>query len=200
MKETDGIDIDDGSESSGESLEFRRHSRDPTYAVGEDDFKETGYMIEGASAKSYVGIKHSRNASVLLHSDAQRLLHLCRGKGTNGCHSDPLLPQEDLDVDGSYDASSLRREYVEDAALIHEAVFYELQRTFPDMLQLQRLLLLDGVMAWNGWSEIKALLSSSISDDVKQIHVRDFVYRFVRRCQTDCIYDDCPSDTERLLA
>ena len=81
--------------------------------------------------------------------------------------------------------------------MIHEDVFNELWRVFPDVLQLQRLLLLDGVKTWDGWDDIKSLLVSSQSQDMKRVHVEDFVYRFVRRCQTNCVYEDSPSDAER---
>ena len=170
--------------SVADSVEKCRHPRDPTYAVGEDDFKETGYMPENEMIKSSVSIKHSRSDSVLLHSDARKLLQLMRGFRQDSC-------------EGVGFAADLRREYVEEAKLIHEDVFEKLQELFPEMLQLQRLLLLDGVKEWDGWARIKSLLVSSQSHDMKRVHVEDFVNRFVRRCQINCVYEDFPSDAER---
>ena len=65
------------------------------------------------------------------------------------------------------------------------------------MLQFQRLLLLDGVKDWDGWAHIRSLLVSSQSADMKRVHVEDFVHRFVRRCQINCVYADFPSGAER---
>ena len=99
--------------------------------------------------------------------------------------------------DDAESKTDLRREYVDEAELIHEDVFDELRRIFPDVLQLQRLLLLDIIREWDGWAHIKALLDSSQEHDLKRVHVEDFVHRFIRRCQTNCVYEDFPSDDER---
>jgi hypothetical protein len=126
-------------ESVAGSFEVCRHPRDPTFAVGEDDLQETGYMLESEMTKSCIGIKHSRSQSVLLHCDAEKLLHVSRG-----LHSHTF--------DAAECGTELRREYVEEAQLIHEDVFDELQRVFSDVLQPQRLLLLDNVKQWDGWA------------------------------------------------
>ena len=67
------------------------------------------------------------------------------------------------------DETEIRREYVEEAELIHESVFDELRRVFPDLLQLQRLLRLDGIAEWDGWNQIKSLLQSTqtVSDRLR---------------------------------
>ena len=63
--DADVLDIHDEVESVASSFEVCRHPRDPTYAVGEDNFQETGYMPESEMTKSCIGIKHPRSQSVL---------------------------------------------------------------------------------------------------------------------------------------
>ena len=183
--ESDEVVTDDAEESDSTFMKVTRHSRDPTYPAGEDDFAETGYLEEGPTTKSLFSIKHPRSVSKLLHDDARKLLRVSRG--VRACTAEEAA-----------DDSALWREYVEDAALIHEDVFRELRRIFPDSFQLQRLLLLEGVTEWDGWASIKSVLSCSPSDAMKRVHVEEFVDRFVRRCQKDCVYDGFPSDADRI--
>ena len=115
-------------------------------------------MPESDVRKSCIGIKHPRSESVILYCDAEKLLQVIRG----------------FSLHTSGDAGwfvNLKREYVEDAQLIHEDVFNELYRVFPHALQLQRLCLLDGMKTWDGWDHIKSSLLSSQSHDMTRVHV-----------------------------
>lgn len=187
----DGKDMHCGQKSDSEDIEsvassfkVSRHPRDPTYADGEDTFEDTEVIPTGEMTKSRVGIKHSRSQSVLLHCDAEKLLHVIRGLRSH------------VDVDEAC-VTNLRTEYVEEAGIIHGDVFDELWRVFPNVLQLQRLLMLPDVKSWCGWKEIKSLLEGCECHVMKQFHVDDFVYRFARRCQSNCVYEDFPTDEER---
>ena len=117
-----------------------------------------------------MSIKHSRNKSVLLHDDSLKLLHVSRRTS-------------EIEVEHKVFESDLWKEWVVEAELIHKDVFQHLGQVFPDILQLGRLLFLEGVIEWPGWAEIKNVLSQSLSDAEKRLHVEEFVGRFVRRCQ-----------------
>ena len=179
----DQMVTDDSEECDSTSMKVTRHSRDPTFPAGEDDFAEAGYLGEGPTTKSLFSIKHPRNVSKLLHDDARKLLRVSRG--VRACTAEEAA-----------DDSALWREYVEDAALIHEDVFRELRLIFLDSFQLQRLLLLEGITEWDGWASIKSVLSCCASDAMKRVHVEEFMDPFVRRCQKDCVYDGFPSDAD----
>ena len=132
-------------------------------------------MLESKRTKSCIGIKHPRRESVLLHCDAKKLLELSRG-----FRSQPVA-----DAAGE---TAMRREYVEEADLIHEDVFDELRRVFPDVLQFQRLLLVDGVKEWDGWAHVKSLLLvSSQTQNMKRVYLEEFVHAFIQRCQINCV-------------
>ena len=131
-----------------------------------------------------MSIKHPRNKSVLLHDDSLKLLHVSRRTSA-------------IEVEHKVTESELWKEWVVEAKLIHEDVFQHLAQVFPDIWQLNRLLFLEGVIEWPGWAEIKNVLSQSSSDAEKRLHVEEFVGRFVRRCQTNCLYDGFPTDEKR---
>ena len=179
--------MSDGIEDIPNCVEIDRHPRDPTLATGEEDFQETGYMAESKLSKSCIGIKHSRSKSVLLHLDALKMLSVTFGVRAN------------VETDVSCSEAlheALRREYVRDSNLVHEDVFDELQLCFPDASQLHRLLMLDNITEWDGWSHIKDLLANAQSDNMKRLHIHGFVYSFIKRCQIICLHEEFPTDVE----
>ena len=144
--DANGLYSSDDMESVDSSFVLHRHPRDSTYSrADENGLEETGYMPQSEKSRAGLGIKHSRSKSVLSLCDAKKLLQVSLGYCAHG-----------LDYVG--DETEIRREYVEEAELIHESVFDELRRVFPDLLQLQRLLRLDGIAEWDGWNQIKSLL------------------------------------------
>ena len=118
-------------------------------------------MCESAVAKSHFGIRHPESKSVLLHSDAQKLLQVSRG------YRAPMS-------DDQGQASGFMKSLEEEADFVHDAVFQELRKVFSDFAQLQRLLRLDWVEKWVGWTDIKSLLVTSEDDVVQRVHVEDF--------------------------
>ena len=141
-------------------------------------------MSESEVAKSHFGIRHPQSESILLHSDAQKLLQVSRGYRVLTCEDE---------AEASGFMTSLR----EEADFVHDDVFTEFRKVFHDVFQLQRLLRLDWIKKWDGWAYITSLLVASQDEEKKRVHVEDFVYRFVSLCQANCLYDDFPSDAER---
>ena len=64
-------------------------------------------------------------------------------------------------MEGTSIVTGMKKEYVEDAKLIDERVFIELQCIFSDVFQLQRLLSLSNIVNWDGWNQMKVLMMSS---------------------------------------
>ena len=159
---------------------YSRHPRDPTLAFGRDNYEDTGYLEPSEQTKSLVGIKHARSKSVLWPCDGMKLLEVLRG-----VHRSPFeIERND---------TNLRREYVEEARLIHEDVFVELTKLFPCDAQLHRLLLLENVRSWPEWHQIGERVKAA-NDWQKHLYMMDIITKFVRKCQENCIYEEFPSD------
>ena len=84
----------------------------------------------------------------------------------------------------------------EEADFVPADVFAILITVFDDWQQLSRVLQLDWVSTWSGWSDVRRNVASNADENLKQFLCEDAVKEFCKVCIRDVVQEDFMSDIQ----
>ena len=138
---------------------------------------------DSAAAPLY-GVRGPKSVSILEHFDCDKLIRIAR----------------DINAD-NFTSSSSRWAFCEsireEADFAPADVFAILIRVFDDWQQLSRVLQLDWVRSWEGWTDIRQKLDACSDINLKQFLCEDVVREFCNICMRDVVQEDYSTDEQR---
>ena len=195
----EGVNADeDIGEPSSEacSEEFRRNVHDPTFDSEDSDALDvrepTSVRVEDGRVMwnketedaPLFGVRGPKSVSVLDPVDCNQLIRIARDIHTNNCSHHAMRWRF---------CENLRQE----ADFVPAGVFAVLARVFDDWQQLSRVLQLDWVGTWSGWTDARRNIASCTDDELMKFLCEDVVKEFCNLCIHDVVRQDFMTDMQR---